>query len=57
MTEQQLQALLDYIDARIDEKSDNAANSSDGGLIEAVVAERQRVQLFKLCSPQTYLPQ
>lgn len=34
MNEELLNKLLEYIDARIAEKSEDARNSSDGGLIE-----------------------
>lgn len=36
MNEELLNKLIEYIDARIAEKSDAARESSDGGLLEAV---------------------
>jgi hypothetical protein len=48
MSEELLNKLLEYIDAAIDAKSEQAKESSDGGLIEAVVKFRVRDELFSL---------
>jgi hypothetical protein len=48
MSEELLNKLLEYIDAAIDAKSEQAKESSDVGLIEAVVKFRVRDELFSL---------
>jgi len=48
MTEKLIDKLLEYIDARIAEKSCDAKNSSDGGLIEAMHAWRVKDELYKI---------
>jgi len=48
MTEKLIDKLLEYIDARIDEKSCDAKNSSDGGLIEAMHAWRVKDELYEI---------
>jgi hypothetical protein len=47
MSEQLLNKLLEYIDAAIDEKSEEA-RQSDGGLIERLRKFRVRDELFNL---------
>jgi hypothetical protein len=59
MNKDLLNKLLEYIDARIDEKSEQAANSSDGGLLESVRASDIRKELFDLANASyqaQYLP-
>lgn len=41
---------MDYIDARIVALSENAANSSDCGLTEALTSQRIREELFALAN-------
>jgi hypothetical protein len=48
MTEKLIDKLLEYIDARIDEKSCDAKNSSDGGLVEAANTWRIKEELDKI---------
>jgi len=48
MTEKLIDKLLEYIDARIAEKSCDARNSSDGGLIEAMNTWRIKEELDKI---------
>jgi len=48
MSEQLLNKLLEYIDAAIEAKSEEARQSSDGGLIEQCVKFRVRDELFNL---------
>ena len=48
MSEQLLNKLLEYIDAAIDAKSEQAKESSDGGLVEQCVKFRVRDELFNL---------
>jgi len=48
MTEELIKKLLEYIDARIDEKSCNAKNSPDGGLVEAANTWRIKEELHKI---------
>lgn len=48
MNEQLLNKLLEYIDAAIDAKSEQARQSSDGGLIEQCVKSRVRDELFNM---------
>ena len=48
MTEELIKKLLEYIDARIDEKSYDAKNSPDGGLIEAANTWRIKEELDKI---------
>jgi hypothetical protein len=45
MTEKLIDKLLEYIDARIAEKSCDAKNSSDGGLVEAMNTWRIKEEL------------
>ena len=45
MTEKLIDKLLEYIDARIAEKSCDARNSSDGGLVEAMNTWRIKEEL------------
>jgi hypothetical protein len=48
MTEKLIDKLLEYIDARIAEKSCDARNSSDGGLVEAMNTWRIKEELDKI---------
>ena len=48
MTEKLIDKLLEYIDARIAEKSSDAKNSSDGGLVEAMNTWRIKEELDKI---------
>ena len=48
MNKKLIKKLLEYIDARIDEKSCDAKNSSDGGLIEAMHAWRVKDELYEI---------
>jgi hypothetical protein len=48
MTEKLIDKLLEYIDARIAEKSCDAKNSSDGGLVEAANTWRIKEELDKI---------
>ena len=48
MSEQLLNKLLEYIDAAIEAKSEQARQSSDGGLAESVVKHRVRDELFEI---------
>ena len=48
MTEKLIKKLLEYIDARIAEKSCEARNSSDGGLLEATNTWRIKEELDKI---------
>ena len=52
MNEELLTKLLEYIDAAIDAKSEQARDSSDGGLIEARVKYRLRDELFELLNKE-----
>ena len=52
MREELLTKLLEYIDAAIDAKSEQARESSDGGLIEARVKYRLRDELFELLNKE-----
>ena len=52
MSEELLTKLLEYIDAAIDAKSEQARDSSDGGLIEARVKYRLRDELFELLNKE-----
>jgi hypothetical protein len=52
MNREQLDKLLEYIDARIDEKSVAAAQSEDGGLLESVRTSRIRDELVALFPTQ-----
>ena len=47
MTKKQLSLLLDYIDARILEKSEDARASSDGGLVESIQTAAIRSELYE----------
>jgi hypothetical protein len=55
MNKELLTKLLEYIDAAIDAKSEQARESSDGGLIEAVVKFRVRDELFELINKEDEL--
>jgi hypothetical protein len=48
MTEKLIDKLLEYIDARIAEKSCDARNSSDGGLLEVTNTWRIKEELDKI---------
>jgi hypothetical protein len=48
MNKKLIDKLLEYIDARIAEKSCDAKNSSDGGLIEAMCAWRVKDELYEI---------
>ena len=48
MSKELINKLLEYIDARIAEKSCDARNSSDGGLIEAMDAWRIKEELYEI---------
>jgi hypothetical protein len=54
MSEQLLNKLLEYIDAAIKAKSEEA-NSEDGGLIEKLVKMRVRDELFNLIEKEAKL--
>jgi uncharacterized protein YdcH (DUF465 family) len=48
MTEKLIDKLLEYIDARIAEKSCDARNSSDGGLLEVTKTWRVKDELYEI---------
>lgn len=48
MNKKLINKLLEYIDARIDEKSCDTKNSSDGGLVEAMNTWRIKEELDKI---------
>jgi hypothetical protein len=48
MTEKLIDKLLEYIDARIAEKSCDAKNSSGGGIVEAANTWRIKEELDKI---------
>jgi len=48
MSKELINKLLEYIDARIAEKSSDAKNSSDGGLLEAMNTWRIKEELDKI---------
>ena len=48
MTEKLIKKLLEYIDARIAEKSCEARNSSDGGLLEVTKTWRVKDELYEI---------
>ena len=48
MTEKLIDKLLEYIDARIAEKSCEARNSSDGGLLEVTKTWRVKDELYEI---------
>ena len=48
MNKKLINKLLEYIDARIAEKSYDAKNSSDGGLLEAMDAWRIKEELYEI---------
>ena len=52
MNEELLNKLLEYIDAAIDSKSEQAKMSSDGGLIESCTKWRVRDELFELLNKE-----
>jgi hypothetical protein len=52
MSEELLNKLLEYIDAAIDAKSEQARESSDGGLIEKRVKFLVRDELFELLNKE-----
>jgi hypothetical protein len=47
-----LNKLLEYIDAAIDAKSEQARQSSDGGLLESVAKSRVRDELFDMVNKE-----
>ena len=55
MNEELLTKLLEYIDAAIDSKSEQARESSDGGLIEERIKFRVRDELFELINKEDEL--
>jgi hypothetical protein len=55
MSEELLNKLLEYIDAAIDAKSEQARESSDGGLIEQCVKYRVKDELFELMKKEANL--
>ena len=48
MSKELINKLLEYIDARIAEKSYDAKNSSDGGLVEAMNTWRVKDELYEI---------
>ena len=56
MSEELLTKLLEYIDAAIDAKSEQARESSDGGLCEARVKDRVKDELFELINKEEAKP-
>lgn len=48
MSEELINKLLEYIDARIAEKSSDARNSSDGGLVEAMATWKIKEELMQI---------
>ncbi len=52
MSEELLNKLLEYIDAAIDAKSEQARQSSDGGLAESVVKHRVRDELLDMINKE-----
>jgi hypothetical protein len=48
MSKELINKLLEYIDARIAEKSYDAKNSSDGGLVEAMNTWRIKDELYEI---------
>ena len=52
MSEELLTKLLEYIDAAIDAKSEQAKDSYDAGLSEALVKYRLRDELFELLNKE-----
>ncbi len=52
MSEELLNKLLDYIDAAIDAKSEQSRMSSDGGLLESVLKNRVKDELFELLNKE-----
>ena len=48
MNKKLINKLLEYIDARIDEKSCDTKNSSDGGLVEAMNTWRVKDELYEI---------
>ena len=48
MTEKLIDKLLEYIDARIAEKSYDAKNSSDGGIAESMNTWRIKDELYEI---------
>ena len=48
MNKKLINKLLEYIDARIAEKSYDAKNSSDGGLVEAMNTWRIKDELYEI---------
>lgn len=48
MSEELMNKLLEYIEAAIDAKSEQAKMSADGGLIESCAKWRVRDELFEL---------
>ncbi len=54
MSEQLLNKLLEYIDAAIDAKSEEA-RQSDGGLVEQLIKFRVRDELFNMVNKEDKL--
>jgi hypothetical protein len=52
VSEELLNKLLEYIDAAIDAKSEQARQSSDGGLAESVVKHRVRDELLDMINKE-----
>lgn len=52
MNEELLNKILDYIESAIDAKSEQAKMSSDGGLLEIVVKNRIKDELFELINKE-----
>lgn len=48
VSEKLINKLLEYIDARIAEKSPEARNSSDGGLVEAIATWKIKEELMQI---------
>jgi len=48
MSKELINKLLEYIDARIAEKSSDAKNSSDGGLVESMNVWRIKEELDRI---------
>jgi hypothetical protein len=55
MNKELLNKLLEYIDAAIEAKSEQARQSSDGGLIEQCVKSRVRDELFDMVNKKDNL--
>jgi hypothetical protein len=55
MSEDLLDKLLEYIDARIDEKSESTRESSDGGIVESIRTMQIKDELRSLASKELRL--